>query len=125
MDFTFNGVTASSHGLTIKSSNHLSRPSKAYDSIKVPGRTGNVIIDDGSFNNKTIDVVCFLDRRTVNDLSVKAKVIGNWLQGITGYKDLIYSDGSTFKAICTNQIDISETIKNFAEVTIRFEVYEP
>lgn len=124
MDFTFNGVTASSHSLKIKESNHLSRPSKNYESIKVPGRTGHLILDDGSFNNKTIDITCFLDRRTAKDLRIKADSIGNWLQGITGYKDLSFTDGSTFKAICTNQIDIKETIKNFAEVTIRFEVYK-
>lgn len=125
MDFTFNGVAASSHGLTIKSSNHLSTPAKAYESIKIPGRTGHLILDDGSFNNKTIDIICFLDRRTSSDLKVKSEAIGNWLQGVTGYKTLSFNDGSTFQAICTNQIDINQTITNFAEVTIRFEVYKP
>lgn len=124
MDFTFNKISASSKGLKIKDSNHLSRPSKAYESIKVPGRTGNLIIDDGSFNNKEIEITCFLDRRQAKDLITKAKEIGNWLQGETGYKELSFSDGSNFKAICSNQIDISQTIKNFAEVVIRFEVYE-
>ena len=34
------------------------------------------------------------------------------------------NDGMVFKAICTNQVDISEIIDNFAEVSIRFDATE-
>jgi hypothetical protein len=33
-------------------------------------------------------------------------------------------DGMAFKAICTNQVDISEVTDNFAEVSIRFDATE-
>lgn len=124
MYFTFNGISSDNYKLKIKDSNHLSLASKNYESIKVPGRTGNLIIDDGSFNNKTIQITCFLDRRIDDDLRLKSKEIGVWLQGQQGYKILTFNDGSIFKAICANQIDINQTIKNFAEIVIRFEVFE-
>ena len=48
MYFTFNGTSSERYGLKVKNSNHLSRPAKKIESISVPGRTGNLIIDDGS-----------------------------------------------------------------------------
>ena len=52
MHFTFNGVNSQQYGLKVKQSNHLTRPAKKIESIEIPGRTGNLIIDDGSKKNQ-------------------------------------------------------------------------
>ena len=60
-NFTFNGTTSTSKKLKCKDINHLSFASKSYESIKIPGRTGNLIIDDGSLKNKDIEITALLD----------------------------------------------------------------
>lgn len=124
MHFTFNGISSGRYGLKVKSSNHLSRPAKKIESIAIPGRTGNLIIDDGSKENLQIELECFVDARNNGNLPYLAKQISSWLQDPIGYQTLIMYDGTKFKAICTNQIDISELIDNFAEISIRFDATE-
>lgn len=124
MYFTFNGTSSEQYGLKVKTSNHLSRPAKKIESIAIPGRTGNLIIDDGSKENLQIELECFVDARSNANLPHLAKQIGAWLQDPIGYQTLTMYDGTTFKAICTNQIDVSELIDNFAEISIRFDATE-
>ena len=124
MYFIFNGVDSRKFGLKVKSSNHLSRPAKKIESIEIPGRTGNLIIDDGSKKNQQIEIFCYADCRSNNNIHILSKKIGEWLQDPIGYQTLRMYDGTKFKAICTNQVDINELIDNFAEVSIRFDATE-
>lgn len=124
MYFVFNGINSQKFGLKVKESNHLSRPAKKIESIEIPGRTGNLIIDDGSKQNLSIELLCTLDCRSTMNVAATSKQIGAWLQDPIGYQTLTMYDRTTFKAICTNQIDISEIIDNFAEVSIRFDATE-
>ena len=124
MHFTFNGTSSGRYGLEVKNSNHLSRPAKKIESISVPGRTGNLIIDDGSKENLQIELECFVDARSNANLPFLTKQIGAWLQDPIGYQTLTMYDGTTFKAICTNQIEVSELVDNFAEISIRFDATE-
>lgn len=124
MYFTFNGTSSERYGLKIKKSNHLSRAAKKIESISIPGRTGNLIIDDGSKENLQIELECYIDARANSNLPYLSKQIGSWLQDPIGYQMLSFSDGMAFKAVCTNQIDIDEVIKHFGEFSIRFDATE-
>lgn len=124
MFFTFNGISSRNFNLKVKSSTHLSSPSKKVEFIEIPGRTGDLVIDDGSFKNLSISIVCLLDTRETNNLAQVAKQIRNWLQSPIGYQDLVFSDGTTFKAICSNQINIEDLVNNFGQVTITFSAVE-
>ena len=124
MYFTFNNISSETYGLKVKATNHLSLPAKKIESIEIPGRTGNLIIDDGSKQNLSIEVVCYIDCREDKNIALKTHQIGTWLQEPIGYQKLVFSDGITFNAICTNQIDISELVNYFGEVAIRFDAYE-
>lgn len=124
MYFTFNGVSSERYGLKVKESNHLSLPAKNIESIEIPGRTGNLIIDDGSKKNIQIELLCIVDCRTNSNLHIISRQIAKWLQDPIGYQTLKMWDGLTFKAVCTNQIDIAEVIDHFAEVSIRFDATE-
>lgn len=122
LDFTFNGKSAKNDfGLLIESSTHESLAPKRYESIPIEGRTGNVLIDHGDFDNYTIEVTAIVDTSPSN-----AQQFGNrvkqWLQGPIGYKSLVFNDGYEFEAICNNQIDISKIINSFRRIRISFEI---
>jgi phage-related protein len=124
MDFTFNGVNSKTHGLKVRDSTHLSSPQKNVESIEIPGRTGNLVIDDGTFQNKKIKIVCYLDCTHSGNLAVKLKDIYRWLQSPIGYQDLTFSDGCRFKAYCSGSIDVSEVFKDFVQISIQFDSVE-
>lgn len=123
MTFTFNGIANTIYNLKLIKSNHLSLAAKNIELIKIPGRTGDLIIDDGSYSNKNIELVCHLDKRG-GELNTTIKNIRAWLQGTTGYKTLTFSDGRTFNAVCINQIDISYLLKDYVEIAIIFSAWE-
>ena len=124
-NFTFNGTSSTSKNLKCKDISHLSFAVKSYESIKIPGRTGNLIIDDGSYENKAVEVVAYLDLRgkTAQDKKTAINGIKTWLIGPTGYKTLVFDDKIEYKAICKG-VEISEVFNDYLEISIEFEAVE-
>ena len=123
MNVTYNQILLNGLGLKLKETNHTNLPSKNYESIKIPGRTGNLIIDDESYNNKTIELIFLWDLRGL-DIRNNINQLRDILQAHKGYKDLIFDDGYVFNAICSSEIVFNEIVKNYYEVNIVFEAYE-
>lgn len=94
MDFKFNLIANDSINfdftLTLVSSSHLDSFEKDYESIPLIGRSDNLIIDNGTFKNKTYTDKCYL--QAPNGLYKATKDIRNWLQGEKGYKVLEYNE---------------------------------
>ena len=124
-NFTFNGISSTSKNLKCKDISHLSFAVKSYESIKIPGRTGNLIIDDGSYENKAVEVVAYLDLRGKTAAQKKTAIndIKTWLIGPTGYKVLKFDDTIQYQAICKG-VEISEVFNDYLEVSIEFEAVE-
>ena len=139
--FTFNNISCKNYNLKCKDISHISFASKSYESIKIPGRTGNLIIDDGSYENKTISIIAYLD---IRDIPIERPIVGyngdtpiygenrqdrinnikKWLIGHTGYKTLTFDDKFTYNAIVNGEIVFTEMFTDYYEITINFECVE-
>ena len=140
--FTFNEISCKEYGLKCKDISHISFAAKSYESIKIPGRTGNLIIDDGSYENKTVTITAYLDLRNI---PIERPVIGQddngnpvygenqedritnikkWLIGHTGYKQLVFDDKFSYNAIVKGEITFSEMFTDYYQVDIDFECVE-
>ena len=87
-DFTFNGRTASSFGVQLAdNSEWWATPERDIEHISVPGRSGDLLIDNGRFNNLeiTFEVNRLTDGRALSSLI-------NWLALNPGYQRLSVSD---------------------------------
>ena len=87
-DFTFNGRTASSFGVQLAdNSEWWATPERDIEHISVPGRSGDLLIDNGRFNNIeiTFEVNRLTDGRALSSLI-------NWLALNPGYQRLSVSD---------------------------------
>ena len=124
INFTFNGVSSTTHGLKCKEINHFTFSSKSYESIKVPGRTGNLLVDDGSYENKVIPVTAYLDLRTVENKKTVVNNIKKWLIGHVGYKTLTFDDTVEYQAIVNGEVTFTELFTNYYEIEINFECVE-
>ena len=122
--FTFNGISSKTHNLKCKEINHLSFAAKSYESIKVPGRTGNLLIDDGSKENKIIPIIAYLDLREENDKKLFVSNIRKWLIGHIGYKSLVFDDGVQYEAIVSGEVAFEEIFKDYYKISINFECVE-
>ena len=122
--FTFNGISSKTHNLKCKEINHLSFAAKSYESIKVPGRTGNLLIDTGDKENKIIPIIAYLDLREENDKKLFVSNIRKWLIGHIGYKSLVFDDGVQYEAIVSGEVAFEEIFKDYYKISINFECVE-
>ena len=122
MEFTFNNKSSRDFNIKIKKSNHLSIPRRKLEFIEVQGRTDNLIIDEGSREMLDIEIEAYIDCRNEDTYSYALR-LDEWLNGISGYSNLIFDDGVELKAIFVGQIDFNSITKNFEEVLLQFKAY--
>ena len=122
MIFTINSKTNKDFNFKVKSSNHLLRPRKRLEFISIPGRTGDLILDDNSRENFNLVIEGYIDGRKDN-LKTLTEQLDSWLNSTTGYQNIIFDDGAVLKAVLISEIDVNEVVKNFGELTLEFSAY--
>ena len=123
MIFTINNKTNKDFNFKVKASNHLLRPKKRLEFISVPGRTGDLIIDEGVRENFTLIIEGYIDARETN-LKTLCDNLDNWLNSTTGYQTITFDDGTVLKAVLISEIDPVEIVKNFGELSLEFSAYK-
>lgn len=121
--FVFNAKKSTDFGIKIVSSGHLQSPTRRFEQISIPGRTGDLIVDEGCYNNIAFDVegtILIPKGQTIAQSQTK---IEEWLQSSIGYQNMSFSDGVNLKAICTG-IALTPIMTNFAEITLQFSAYK-
>ena len=120
----FNGINSKDLGIRIERHNNFSSPQRVVERIKVPGRTGEILIDDNSYENIIFEYEFILDCKD-SDLASKSQEISNWLHNDYTYKTLTFSNSSkVYNAVVINKIDISRMFKQFGKALVTFEAYE-
>ena len=122
MEFIFNVLSNRDFNYKVKKSNHLQHGKKRLEIISVEGRTGALIIDDGSRENFNLVIEGFIDARE-SDLKTVCDELDEWLNGPTGYQTMTFDDGTILKAVFIGDIDPDDIIKNFGELTLEFSAY--
>ena len=122
MIFTINSKTNKDFNFKVKSSNHLLRPKKRLEFISIPGRTGDLILDDNSRENFNLVIEGYIDGRKSN-LKTLTEQLDLWLISSRGYQSITFDDGTVLKAVLISEIDIKEVVKNFGELTLEFSAY--
>lgn len=120
MYFEFDGINSKKYKLEIESSNHLSKPKKKIELISIPGRTGDLVIDDNSYENLQINLECFIDADNKYELKTLVDEIHKWLYKNSEYRSLIFEDGTKFLAIPIDGIETDKLISDFADLKISF-----
>ena len=123
MIFTINNKTNKDFNFKVKTSNHLTKSSKKLEFISIPGRTGDLIIDDNSRENFNLVIEGYIDGRDSN-LKNLCDSLDSWLNGTTGYQTIVFDDGTVLKAILISEISPVEVVKDFGELTLEFSAYK-
>ena len=123
MIFTINGKTNKDFNFKVKSSNHLTKSKKKLEFISIPGRTGDLILDEGARENFNLVIEGYIDARESN-LKTLCDNLDNWLNSTTGYQTITFDDGTILKAVLISEIDPNEIVKNFGELSLEFSAYK-
>lgn len=121
--FTFNSKKSTDFGIKIVSSGHLQSPTRRFEQISIPGRTGDLIVDEGCYNNISFNIegtISTQKRQTIAEAQTKLE---EWLQSSIGYQNMSFSDSVNLKSVCTG-IALTPILSNFAEITLQFSAYK-
>lgn len=123
MYFIYKNRSSEEFGLKITDINNLSSPKRSIEVVSVTGRDGDLIIDNGNFENFELKITCDIKSELVNKHIVEvAYDLKHWLQSEFSYGKLIISDDAYvhYEAVCINELDISRIAMNFGEVLLKF-----
>lgn len=123
LSFTFNGISSEIFGILIEDSNIYTKGQRKIEFIEVPGRTGDLVIYDNSRKNITLVLSCHIEV----ELSKKPMLLDHldkWLNGHTGYKDLIFNNGIKYKAIFTGELTLPTTENFYTDFELEFSCYQ-
>ena len=101
--FVFNGKSSLDFKCKISGNETFRRPARDITSIEVPGRNGELTIDNGRYKNVTIPYNCFISENIRENLSS----LINWLTQSPGYSRLedTYHPGEYRMARYTGPLD--------------------
>ena len=126
-DFTYNGVSARSLGLTVERCPGIHKPRKRITRHSIPGRNGELTQWDGSYDNVTIRYQCWfaadalapMGHRTLAD---RARDIADWLGLAPAQARLedTYDEGIFRLATFVGPLDVENSLNQYGRVDIEF-----
>lgn len=111
--FVFDGVSSEHVGMVLQGPPKFSAPTPKLTVVSVPGRNGDLVFPDGSYNNVECEVPCYVLHGQVFDASA---AVNNWLSVHT-YRRLQF-DGD-------EQAYRMAYVENGAEIASRLRLLNP
>lgn len=87
--FTYDGMNSADFDLYIAGDSVYDAPTRDMDMVTIPGRNGQLSIDQGRFENITVTYPCFIWADTQAEFRQKVRAIRNWLTPKHSYYRLI------------------------------------
>lgn len=117
----FNGLSSEEFGIKVWSPPNHTIPERDYETIHIPGRNGDLVIDKGSFKNVSRQYVVSLYNKN-KDFTALSAVLAEWLHSSSGYARLedTYEPDYYRKAIYQKATEITNLYEIAAYATIEF-----
>ena len=123
--FTFGGTSSASFNFIIVKNDNLNSFENDFELIEIPGRSGDLVIDNKRKKNKEINIEAYADIEELGDAHTVAKNIKQWLQGEVKYKTLTFSNDLTeYEAIVKGPIEIVEEVEGLLNINFKFSCKE-
>ena len=123
--FVYGGTSSASFNFIITENDNLNSFENDFELIEIPGRSGDLVIDNKRKKNKEINIEAYADIEELGDAHTVAKNIKQWLQGEVKYKTLSFSNDLTeYEAIVKGPIEIVEEVEGLLNINFKFSCKE-
>ena len=123
--FAFGGTSSASFNFIIMKNDNLSGFENDFELIEIPGRSGDLLINNNRKKNKEINIEAYVDLEGLGDAKTVSKSIKQWLQGEVKYKTLTFSDDlEEYEAVVVGRIEIIEEIEGLLNIKFKFSCKE-
>ncbi len=111
--FYFNNISSNDMRIVVSRQPQISKGEKQIEKIKIPGRNGFLVIDNGTYDSFIIGIECHLNKKTAN-----LDDILTWLDGVG---KLSLDNVRQWEAVIINSISLEKIVDNFRSFLIQFE----
>ena len=123
--FVYGGTSSASFNFIITGNDNLNSFENDFELIEIPGRSGDLVIDNKRKKNKEINIEAYADIEELGNAKTVVKNIKQWLQGEVKYKTLTFSnDLIEYKAIVKGPIEIVEEVEGLLNINFKFSCKE-
>lgn len=84
----FGGINSSTYGIYISGEGVWNAPERDAETIQIPGRNGEYVLDKGSFKNIEVTYPAFNQETSYNDFRTKVDNFRNAISSLKGYQRL-------------------------------------
>lgn len=102
--------------------NNMDKPAQIIEQVRVPGASRDTFYSEGTYENKVIDIECYVDvRHDIKRKDIHIKKIKQWLGGKCEYKKLKFSDDEGYyDAVCISNMLFEEVVEGLYRTLISF-----
>lgn len=120
--FIYDGKRSEDYGIYIEHCPKRPMPERKIEKVSVPGRSGDLIIDHGCFENVTQTYEIYIRARGCGT-TVKAREVASWLLGSGGYRWLEDSYDPDFMRLAafTGPLDVDNWMLRYGRATLQFD----
>lgn len=122
--FTYKKIKASDMGLRVLNNVVFSSPERDVELVQIPGRDGDLIIDNGRYESVIRSIPCRLESNK-NDVEVLIDRINNWLINSDGFNEFLWHNDPdyVYQAKIEGQVESQRVLSRFAETIIDFRLH--
>lgn len=111
--FYFKGISSTSKGIVVSKTPNIPKGSRRVDKVTIPGRSGFLTIDEGTYEGFVVSVECHFDKEVANQDQVFS-----WLDGAGKFS---LDNEREYDAIIINAIKPEKVTNYFKEFIVQFE----
>lgn len=122
--FEYKGVNSLDMYLYIENDISFPSPEADVEFIEVLGRDGEVATDNNRLKGVNFSIPVRLKLPPSTSVNYQATKISEWLKGNVGWFPLKFSGSEEYEyiAICYEQFDVRETLRNYGRTVINFRL---
>lgn len=117
----FNGISSQDYGIQVEHPPGYQIPARDYEIIHIPGRNGDLVIDNGSYQNvnRSYELSVGSRRKKFTDM---ANMVAEWLHSASGYARLedSYEPEYYRMAMLQEEVDIENILRHAGRATVNF-----
>lgn len=117
----FNGVSSLDYGIQVEHPPDYQTPARDYEVIHIPGRNGDLVIDNGSYQNVVRSYqIAVGDLK--KDFTAMANTVAEWLHSASGYARLedSYEPEYYRMAMFQDEVSIENILQHAGRATVEF-----
>jgi len=120
--FTYKGIRSDAMHLQIENNLRFTAPRRNVDLINVPGRDGELLLDQGRFEPVNQQIPCRMVLPTGQNVEQAASRIHNWLSTDVGYHDFTWSGDPDFvyKAMVNEGFNTQRVMEKYGRTVLKF-----